>query len=188
MNAAAEDQRVDARSNMLIKLALDHGSNFWGTPDRTRQIVRFQDRASQVRQYLEFCTKTLVMVYNAMFPRNIQPKTLPELMNKFKNVQQIHGFVKAQLVAGARFALIMLQICHSKLEMTKVVETVHAKLKKRRRFVDKINDRVTPVAEEMIDDLLRMDADFFMEGHYADFMGASADEDRVNIDDLIGHD
>ena len=188
MNAAAEDQRVDARSNMLIKLALDHGSNFWVTPDRTRQIVRFQDRASQVRQCLEFCTKILVMVYNAMFPRNIQPKTLPELMNKFKNAQQIHGFVKAQLVAGARFALIMLQICHSKLEMTKVVETVHFKLKKRRRYVDKINDRVTPVAEEMIDDLLRMDADFFMEGHYADFMGASADEDRVNIDDLRGHD
>ncbi|KAK1645922.1 hypothetical protein QYE76_063727 [Lolium multiflorum] len=79
-------------------------------------------------------------------------------------------------------------ICHSKLEMTKVVETVHAKLKKRRRFVDKIDERVTPVAEEMIDDLLRMDADFFMDGHYADFMGASADEDRVNIDDLIGHD
>ena len=109
-------------------------------------------------------------------------------MNKFKNAQQIHGFVKAQLVAGARFALIMLQICHSKLEMTKVVETVHSKLRKRRRCVDKINDRVTPVAEEMIDDLLRMDADFFMEGHYADFMGASNDEDRVNIDDLIGHD
>jgi hypothetical protein len=27
-----------------------------------------------VRQYLEFCTKTLAMVYNAMFPRNVQPK------------------------------------------------------------------------------------------------------------------
>jgi hypothetical protein len=107
-------------------------------------------------------------------------------MNKFKNAQQVHGFVKAQLIAGARFALIMLQICHSKLEMTKVVEAVHAKLKKRRRFIDKINDRVTPVAEEMIDDLLRMDVDFFMEGHYADFMGAAVDEDRVNIDDLIG--
>jgi hypothetical protein len=128
------------------------------------------------------------MVYNAMFPRNIQPKTLPELMNKFQNPHQIHGFVKAQLVAGARFAMIMLQICHSKLEMTKVVETCHAKLKKRRRYINKINERVTPVAEEMIDDILRMDADFFMDGHYADFMGASADDERVEIDDLIGHD
>jgi hypothetical protein len=72
--------------------------------------------------------------------------------------------------------------------MTKFVEVVHAKLKGRRRSVDRINEKVTPVEEDMIDDLLRMDADFFMEGHYADFMGASADEDRVNIDDLIGHD
>ncbi|KAK1628123.1 hypothetical protein QYE76_002438 [Lolium multiflorum] len=80
------------------------------------------------------------------------------------------------------------EICHSKLEMTKVVETVHTKLKRRRRGVDKIDEIVTPVAKEMIDDLLRMDADFFADVRYADFMGASAEEDRVNIDDLIGRD
>ncbi|KAK1617599.1 hypothetical protein QYE76_023116 [Lolium multiflorum] len=191
--AVAEAAQAVAREeymlNLLTDASLDMAGSFLDSAAEDQRVeTRFQDRAGQVRQYLEFCTKTLAMVYNSMFPRNVQPKTLPELMNKFKNSQQIHGFVKAQLIAGARFALIMLQICHSKLEMTKVVETVHAKLKKRRRFVDKINDRVTPVAEEMIDDLLRMDADFFMEGHYADFMGASADEDRVNIDDLIGRD
>ncbi|KAK1648677.1 hypothetical protein QYE76_066482 [Lolium multiflorum] len=54
------------------------------------------------------------------------------------------------------------------------------------RGVDKINDIVTPVAEEMIDDLLRMDADFFMDGHYADFMGATAEEERINVDDIMG--
>jgi hypothetical protein len=80
----------------------------------------------------------------------------------------------------------MLQICHSKLDMTKVVETVHTKLRRRRRGVDKIDAVVTPVAEEIIDDLLRMDADFFADGHYADFLGASAEEDRINIDDLLG--
>jgi hypothetical protein len=128
------------------------------------------------------------MAYNAMFPRNVQPKSLPELMNKFKNSRQIHDFVKAQLIAGARFALIMLQICHSKLEMTKVVETVHTKLRRQRRGVNKIDEIVTPVAKEMIDDLLRMDADFFVEGHYADFLGASVEEDRVNIDDMLGRD
>jgi hypothetical protein len=106
-------------------------------------------------------------------------------MNKFKNPHQICGFVKAQLIAGARFAIIMLQICHPKLEMTSVVETCHAKLKKRRSNVDKINDRVTPVAEEMIYDLIRMDADFFMDGHYADFMGASAEGEKINIDDIM---
>ncbi|KAK1610242.1 hypothetical protein QYE76_033915 [Lolium multiflorum] len=152
---------------------------------RTRRIARFQDRAGQVREYLEFCTNTLAMVYNAMFPRNPQPKTLPDLMDKFISAHQVHGFVKAQLMAGARFAMIMLQICHPKLDMTNVVEVCHAKLRKRRKNVDKINDVVTPVAEEMIDDLIRMDADFFMEGHYADFMGASAKGERINIDDLM---
>jgi hypothetical protein len=105
-------------------------------------------------------------------------------MTKFKDSHQIHGFVRAQLIAGAGFALIMLQICHSKLDMTKVVETVHTKLSRRRRGVDKIDEIVTPVAEEIIGDLLRMDADFFVDDHYANFLGASVEEDRINIDDL----
>ncbi len=188
MDAAAEDQRVDARAEILIRLAQQNNSSFWSSPDRTRQIVRFQDRASQVREYLDFCTKTLAMVYNAMFPRNLQPKTLPELMNKFKSVRRIHGFVKAQLMAGARFSMIMLQICYPKLDMSNVVDLCHARLRKRRRNVDKINEAVTPVAEKMIEDLLRMDAAYFTENHYADSMGASAGEERVNIDDLIGGD
>ena len=38
--------------------------------------------------------------------------------------------------------------------------------------VDRIDTVVTPVAEEIIGDLLRMDADFFADGHYVDFLGA----------------
>jgi hypothetical protein len=108
VDAAAEDQRVDARFEVLVRLALQNDAGFWSNPDRTRRIVRFQDRAAQVREYLEFYMKTPAMVYNAMFSRNLQPKTLPELMNKFKSVHRIHGFVKAQLMAGARFSLIVL--------------------------------------------------------------------------------
>jgi hypothetical protein len=32
LDAAAEDQRVDARTNLLVNLSLDHGSLFWATP------------------------------------------------------------------------------------------------------------------------------------------------------------
>jgi hypothetical protein len=188
LDATTEDQRVDARSEVLIRLALQNNANFWATPDRTRQIVRFQDRAGQVREYLDFCTKTLAMVYNAMFPRNLQPKTLLDLMNKFKSVRRVHGFVKAQLMAGARFSMIMLQICYPKLDMSNVVDLCHKRLKKRKRNVDKINEVVTPIAERMIDDLLRMDAEYFTDSHYADSLGASAGEERVNIDDLLGDD
>ena len=69
--------------------------------------------------------------------------------------------------------------------MSNIVDLCHAKLRKRRRNVDKINDAVTPVAEKMIEDLLRMDAAFFKEYHYADTIGASAEDERINIDDLI---
>jgi hypothetical protein len=184
LDDAAEDQRVDTRSNLLVKLALENDSSFWSSLDRTRRIVRFQDRAGQVREYLEFCTKALAMVYNVMFPRNLQPKMLPDLMGKFRSAHQVHGFVKAQLMVGARFAMIMQQIRYPNLDMTNIVESCHVKLRKRRKNVDKINDVVAPVAEEMIDYLIWMDADFFLEGHYADFMGASAEGERINIDDI----
>ncbi|KAK1631906.1 hypothetical protein QYE76_006221 [Lolium multiflorum] len=187
-DAVAEEKRLNTRANLLVNLSLDHGSLFWATPERTRQIVRFQDRASQTRDFLDFCTKTLSMVYNSMFPRNVQPKTLLELMEKFKDAHRIHDFVKAQLVAGARFALIMLQICHSKLDLTQVVAKVHAKVRRRRVGVDRINTKVSPIAEEMIEDLLRMDADFFADGHYADFLGAAPEENRVTLDDILNHD
>jgi hypothetical protein len=50
---------------------------------------------------LDFYNSTLAMVYNAMFPRNPQPNNLPKLMGKFRDVCSIHGFVKAQMIAGA---------------------------------------------------------------------------------------
>jgi hypothetical protein len=129
IDAAAEDQRVDSRVEVLLRLARQNGSDFWASEDRTRRIVRFQDRAARVREFLEFCTSTLAMVYSAMFPRNPQPKSLPELMKKFRNVNQIHNFVKAQLMAGARFALILLKICHSKLDLDKVIDVCYSKFK-----------------------------------------------------------
>jgi hypothetical protein len=109
-------------------------------------------------------------------------------MDKFKSVHRVHRFVKAQLMAGARFSLIMLQIYYPKLNMSNVVDLYHARLRKRRRNVDRINDAVTPVADKMIEDLLRMDTAFFTENHYADTMGASAEGEGVNIDDLIKYD
>jgi CII-binding regulator of phage lambda lysogenization HflD len=144
-----EDQRVDSRVEVLLRLARERGSDFWGCEDRTRRIVQFQDCAAQVQEFLDLCTSTLATVYNTMFPRNPQPETLPELMKKFKNVHQIHDFVKAQLMAGARFALIWLKICNSKLDLNKVIDVCYSKLRQRRRNVDKLNNAVTPVAKSL---------------------------------------
>jgi hypothetical protein len=62
LDATAVNQRVDATSEVLTQLAMQNNANFWSNLDRTRQIVRFQDCAAQVREYLDFCTKTLSMV------------------------------------------------------------------------------------------------------------------------------
>jgi hypothetical protein len=78
-----------------------------------------------------------------------------------------------------------LKICHSKLDLNKVIEVCYSKLKQRRRNVDKLNDAVTPVAEKMIEELLRVDAVFFHDYHYADVLDAPAEGERVTIDDLL---
>jgi hypothetical protein len=106
LDVAAEEQRVNAWVEALLRLALANDIDFWADEDRTRRIVQFQDRATRVRDFLDFCTSTLGMVYNAMFPRNPQPNNLPKLMGKFKDVRTIHDFVKAQMIAGAMLSLI----------------------------------------------------------------------------------
>ncbi|KAK1647680.1 hypothetical protein QYE76_065485 [Lolium multiflorum] len=187
LDATTEDERVEARSNALLRLARDHGSNFWGTPERTRQIVRFQDRALQVRDYLDFCTRTLSLVYGTMFPRNKMPETLPALMDKFRDAPRIHGFVRAQLAAGARFAMIMIKICYPKLDVGQVVPKCLAKMAKRRKNFSKYDDVVTPVAEDMMDELLRMDSEFFVKGSYAEHSTRAINNERLTIDNILGN-
>jgi hypothetical protein len=106
-------------------------------------------------------------------------------MKKLKNAHQIRDFVKTQLMVGARFALIWLKICHSKLDLNKVIDVCYSKLKQRRRNVDKLNDAVTPVFEKMIEELLRVDVDFFHEYHYADALDTPVEGEKVTIDDLL---
>ncbi|KAK1665393.1 hypothetical protein QYE76_053552 [Lolium multiflorum] len=187
LDAATEDERVGARSNALLRLAHDHGSNFWGTPERTRQIVRFQDRALQVRDYLDFCTRTLSLVYGTMSPHNKMPETLPALMDKFRDAPRIHGFVRAQLAAGARFAMIMIKICYPKLDVGQVVPKCLAKMAKRKKNFSKYDDVVTPVAEDMMDELLRMDAEFFVKGSYAEHSTRAINNERLTIDNILGN-
>ncbi|KAK1641701.1 hypothetical protein QYE76_059506 [Lolium multiflorum] len=187
LDAATEDKRVEARSSVLLRLAREHGSIFWGTPERTRQIIRFQDRALQVREYLDFCTRTLSLVYGTMFPRNKMPETLPALMDKFRDAPRIHGFVRAQLAAGARFAMIMVKICYPKLDVGQIVPKCLEKMSKRKRNFGKYDDIVTPVAEDMMDELLRMDAEFFVKGSYAEHSTRAVNNERLTIDNILGN-
>ncbi|KAK1661806.1 hypothetical protein QYE76_049965 [Lolium multiflorum] len=49
-------------------------------------------------------------------------------------------------------------------DMSQIVPKCLAKMAKRKRNFGKYDDIVTPVAEDMMDELLRMDAEFFVEG------------------------
>ncbi|XP_047051210.1 cytochrome P450 89A9-like [Lolium rigidum] len=149
-------------------VSLQSGSDFWASEDRTRRIVRFQDCATQVWEFRDFFDNTLAMIYSALFPRNPQSANLIELMDKFKDVESIHDFVKAQLIAGAKFALIWLKICYSKLDLDTVFDTLYRKTSKRRVNADKHSEAVSPVAEKMIDELLQYDAAFFTDHRYDD--------------------
>jgi hypothetical protein len=126
------------------------------------------------------------MVYNALFSRNPQPANLTELMNKFRDVESIHDFVKAQMVAGAKFSLIWLKVCHSKLDFSGVVDAFYRKTSKIKVNVDRHNAVVLPVAEKMIDELLRFDAAFFTEFWYDDSRQiARATKENITIDRLV---
>jgi hypothetical protein len=168
VDASVEEKRVNSRVETLLRLAKDHDINFWADEGCTRRIVQFQDRATQTRGFRDFCNSTLVMVYNAMFPCNPQPNNLTELMDKFKDVRNIHDFVKAQMVVGAKLDLIWLKICHSKLDFGKVVDTFYLKASRRRINIENHNATVSDVAEKMIDELLKVDTAFFKEYRYDD--------------------
>ncbi|KAK1663134.1 hypothetical protein QYE76_051293 [Lolium multiflorum] len=140
-----------------------------------------------VRDYLDFCTRTLSLVYGTMFPRNKMPETLPALMDKFRDAPRIHGFVRAQLAAGARFAMIMIKICYPKLDVGQIVPKCLAKMAKRRKNFSKYDDVVTPVAEDMMDELLRMDSEFFVKGSYAEHSTRAINNERLTIDNILGN-
>jgi hypothetical protein len=88
------------------------------------------------------------MVYNAMFPRNPHPENLTQPMEKFKDVRNIHNFMKAQMVAGAKFALIFLRIYYPKMDLDEVVQGVLLKSSKKRIKRDRHIAAVLDVAEK----------------------------------------
>jgi hypothetical protein len=89
-------------------------------------------------------------------------------MDKFKDVRNIHNFVKAQMVAAAKLDLIWLRIYHPKMDLDEVVEGVLLRsLKKKIKFYRHIAV-VSHVAEKMIDKLLEIDSSFFKEYRYDD--------------------
>ena len=79
----------------------------------------------------------------------------------------------------------MIKICYPKLPIDQIVPTCLAKMAKKKRNIGKIDDLVTPVAEDMMDELLRMDSEFFVKGSYAEHSTRPSTE-RITIDPVLG--
>ena len=80
-------------------------------------LVSLQDRVNQVGSFVESCRSTLELVFTALFPLNPAPQGLANLMRRFLQGGAIEGFVREQLEAGARFALALVRIHHSRINL-----------------------------------------------------------------------
>ena len=166
IDAEAEEKRVVTRMGILMRISAETGVHFWADEKRCRSIVQFQDRASQAREFIEYCRSSLAMVYSAMFPRNPQPGTLAELMKVFRKAKDIHRFVKVQLVAGAKLALAWTRTHHPKLDLDTISQGFPPRRGKSGIRMTRHYDAAAVPAERMIARLLEADSEFFTKFHY----------------------
>ena len=163
LDVDAKDTRVDARVDALQHFSREAGSDFWADEARCRTIVRFQDRATQAREFINFCQSSLMMVYNAMFPRNKQPESFAELKKLFRRIENIHHFVRAQLVAGAKLALAWVRYHHRKIDFHLIARGFS---ERKKYYLTKHYEAISDPVERMVDRHLERDANFFTDFHY----------------------
>jgi hypothetical protein len=128
LDAAAEEQRVNLRVEALLRLAKANDIDFGWMKITLDVLFNFRIEPLKVENFLTSATVPWPWCIMLYFLGTLSPIILPssaELMGKFKDVCSIHDFVKAQMVAGAKLALIWLMICHSKLDFGMVVDTFY---------------------------------------------------------------
>ena len=108
VDEAGEFRRVNERVEALDALSQPH-QVFWRDRSKTSMLVRFQDRVEQVHAFFRKCRDNLAMVYQTMLPLNPQPRSLPELMERFKTPAEVRQLVRNQLIAGAEVAFAFVQ-------------------------------------------------------------------------------
>ncbi|KAK1609760.1 hypothetical protein QYE76_033433 [Lolium multiflorum] len=72
-------------------------------------------------------------------------------------------------------------------DVGQIVPKCLAKMAKRKKNFGKYDDIVTPVAEDMMDELLRMDAEFFVKGSYDEHSTRAVNNERLTIDNILGN-
>ena len=108
------------------------------------------------------------MIYNAMFPRNPQPETFADLMRSFKHTEDIHRFVTAQMVAGAKLALAWVRTHQPRIDLEGISQGFPSTMGKKGTRMTRHYEATVGPAERMINKLLEADAEFFTKFHYDD--------------------
>ena len=98
-----------------------------------------------------------------MFPRNKQPESFDDLKVLFKRTENIHHFVRAQLVGGAKLALAWVRYHHRKIDFHLIARGFSDR---KKYYLTRHYDAISEPAERMIDRLLERDANFFSDFHY----------------------
>ncbi|KAK1642078.1 hypothetical protein QYE76_059883 [Lolium multiflorum] len=106
LNRAEENKRIHERVHALTQLSSAE-EIFWREHSKASAVALFQDRVQQVHHFFDKCYKAMRVVWKTMFPLNAIPPTLLTLMSEFGNAKKIRDLVRAQVFAGARFALAL---------------------------------------------------------------------------------
>src|SRR3954465_15969064 len=106
--SSRQKRRVNAPIEALSSQSESHRV-FWTDRSASSLIVRFQDRVEQVHVFFRKCRDHLLMVLQTMFPLNPAPRSLVELMKKFKTPAKVRGLVREQLVSGAEVSFAFVQ-------------------------------------------------------------------------------
>jgi hypothetical protein len=115
LDSKAEAQRVNAHLRAAQSHANSIVDNFWADRSKAMNLTILQDWVAQAGVLAETSRAALVLVHEAMFPLNNQPKGLLALLDRFENGDAVYHFVREHLRMGlwSPFPLCVLIISRS---------------------------------------------------------------------------
>jgi hypothetical protein len=103
-----------------------------------------------------------------MFPRNAAIQSLDALLRKFSHTEDIRRFVRIQLVAGAKFALVWVLVHQPRVDLDALSQNLPSRGDPRGPRMDRFYERAREPALRIIRNLLEADSGYFTSFRYAD--------------------
>ena len=80
-------------------------ASFWSDRQKGFVMATLQARVNLVKIFVELCKDALSTVHKAMYPLNIHPSRLSQLLKIFRSAENMKACVHHQLIGGAKVAL-----------------------------------------------------------------------------------